>query len=68
MAGYRAESHAICGPLVKGGPACLAREYEVGHEEEYVDECHFCFLVGRELVKRFPEQLAPRQVYGLQEK
>jgi len=68
MAGYRAESHAICGPLVKGGPACLAREYQVGHEEEYVDECHFCFLVRRELVKRFPDQLAPRQVYGLQEK
>ncbi len=68
MAKYRAESHAICGPLVKGGPACLAREYEVDHEQGYVDECHFCFLVRRELVKRFPEQLAPRQVYGFEEK
>ena len=66
MAEYRAESHEICGPLVKGGPACLAREYGVDHEEGYVDECHFCFLARRELVKRFPEQLAPRQVYGLE--
>jgi hypothetical protein len=26
----------------------------------------FLLLVRRELVKRFPEQLAPRQVYGLE--
>jgi MoaA/NifB/PqqE/SkfB family radical SAM enzyme len=28
MAEYRAESHEICGPLVRGGPACLAREHD----------------------------------------
>lgn len=64
---YRADSHPICGPLVKGGPALLAQRYDVEHEEEYVDECHFCFLVRRALVERFPEYLAPRQVYGLDE-
>ncbi len=64
IAEYEADSHPICGPLVKGGPALLAREYEVDHEEEYVDECHFCYLVRRDLVDRFPEHLAPRQVYG----
>jgi hypothetical protein len=64
---YKAESHPICDPLVKGGPALLAQQYDVEHEEEYVDECHFCFLVRRALVERFPEYLAPRQVYGLEE-
>jgi hypothetical protein len=62
---YAADSHPICGPLVKGGPALLARQYHIDHEEEYVDECHFCYLVRRALIERFPEYLAPRQVYGL---
>lgn len=65
---YQAERHPICGPLSKGGPALLARQYDVEHEEEYVEECHFCYLVRRALVDRFPEYLAPRQVYGLEEK
>lgn len=62
---YEAESHPICGPLVKGGPALLAREYDVAHEDEYVDECHFCYLLRHALVDRFPDYFAPRQVYGL---
>jgi hypothetical protein len=65
---YEADSHPICGPLAKGGPALLARQYDVDHEGEYVDECHFCYLVRRVLVDEFPEYLAPRQVYGLEEK
>jgi hypothetical protein len=68
VARYDAESHPICGPLVEGGPACLAQKYEVDHEDDYVDECHFCYLVRRGLLDRFPEQLAPRQVYGLDER
>ena len=65
---YVADSHPICGPLTKGGPALLAKQYDVDIEREYVDECHFCYLVRRTLVDRFPEYLAPRQVYGLEEK
>lgn len=65
IAEYEADSHPICSPLVKGGPALLATEYEVDHEEEYVDECHMCYLVRRALIDRFPQHLAPRQVYGL---
>jgi hypothetical protein len=64
---YKAESHPICGPLVKGGPALLARLYDLHPESEYVDECHFCYLVRHALIDRFPEFLAPRQVYGLKE-
>ena len=62
---YDPDSHPICGPLLEGGPALLARLYDVEHEEEYVDECHFCYLVRLSLIDRFPQYLAPRQVYGL---
>lgn len=62
---YNAASHPICGPLVKGGPALLAREYQVKHEDKYVDACHFCYLVRLALLDRFPQYLTPRQVYGL---
>jgi MoaA/NifB/PqqE/SkfB family radical SAM enzyme len=62
---YSADSHPICGPLVKGGPARLAKEYKVEHKDKYVDACHFCYLLRLALIDRFPQYLAPRQVYGL---
>ena len=62
---YDAHSHPICGPLIKGGPALLAKEYKVEHENEYIDECHFCYLTRLSLMDRFPQYLAPEQVYGL---
>ncbi len=63
---YDAGSHPICGPLAKGGPALLAKEYKVKHEDKYVDACHFCYLVRLALLDRFPQYLSPRQVYGLE--
>jgi len=63
---YDAGSHPICGPLIRGGPVLLAKEYGVKHEDEYVDQCHMCFLVRLALIDRFPQYLAPRQVYGLE--
>jgi hypothetical protein len=63
---YDAGSHPICGPLIRGGPAQLAREYQVKHQDEYVDACHFCYLLRLELLDRFPGYLTPRQVYGLE--
>jgi hypothetical protein len=62
---YDAGLHPICSPLVRGGPALLAREYEVEHEDKYVDACHFCYMIRLKLLERFPQYLAPRQVYGL---
>lgn len=64
--GYQAADHPVCGPLTKGGPAALAREYGVEHEDTYVDACHFCYCVRRALLDRFPQYLAPRQVYSLE--
>ncbi len=65
VAEYDAASHPICGPLSQGGPRALARAHGVEQEGDFVDECHYCFLVRRALLDRFPHLLAPRQVYGL---
>lgn len=65
---YEADSHPISAPLIKGGPALLAKQYDVDLKGEYVDECHYCYLIRRALADRLPEYLAPRQVYGLEDK
>lgn len=67
MAAYDPAAHPVCGPLVEGGPALLARRYGIEPDARYVDECHLCYCLRRALVDRFPDHLAPRQVYGLQE-
>jgi organic radical activating enzyme len=63
---YDPHSHPICAPLLDGGPARLAREYNVEHDDQYVSQCHLCYMVRKALIDRFPQYLAPRQVYGLE--
>ena len=41
---YKPQSHPICGPLIRGGPAELAKALGVKHEAGYIDECHLCYL------------------------
>ena len=65
---YDADTHPICGPLLRGGPAQLAKEHHIPHEDEYVDPCHFCSKICLALIGTFPQYLAPRQVYGLEQK
>ena len=67
VATYDAAEHPICGPLVRGGPVELAREYGVEVGERFADECHYCYLVRKALRERFPAYLAPPLVYGLEE-
>ena len=57
--------HAICGPLLRGGPAELVRTYHVDHDEGYVDECHLCYSTRLKMRKMFPALLAPDQMYGI---
>jgi len=59
------ETHPICGSILRGGPAELVREYRVKHEEKYVDECHLCYSARLNLRKKFPDVLAPDQMYEL---
>ena len=63
---YDAQEHPICGPLIRGGPIQLVKEHGLDLEDEFVDECHLCFAARIALLDKFPEYLAPRQVYGLE--
>jgi hypothetical protein len=65
-ANYAPDSHPICGPLIRGGPAQLVREFDLEHEDGYVDECHLCYCARLALIDKLPDYLAPRQVYGLE--
>lgn len=62
---YDPKLHPICGPLHEGGPAKLVKILGLEHEDTYVDECHFCYLMRKNLIEKYPELLTPRQVYGL---
>ncbi len=61
---YRPADHPIVGPLLRGGPAELARVYGRPDGEDYASACHLCYSIRRGLIDRFPLQLCPRQVYG----
>jgi MoaA/NifB/PqqE/SkfB family radical SAM enzyme len=58
------DEHPITAPLLAGGPAELARRYGMQPEPAYADACHLCDTTRRDLRLRFPEILAPDQMYG----
>jgi hypothetical protein len=64
VAKYDPDTHPIVGPLLRGGPAQLVREYDLARDGS-IDACHLCFRSRLALIDRFPEYLAPRQVYGI---
>ena len=63
--GYDPEVDPIVGPILRGGPAELARAYELPHEEGYADACQLCYESRRLLRELFPAELAPDQMYGV---
>jgi hypothetical protein len=63
---YDPPSHPITGPLLAGGPAELARRYGLSAREGYADACHLCYETRRVLRPRFPDVLAPDQMYGVE--
>ncbi|MBW1880189.1 MAG: radical SAM protein [Deltaproteobacteria bacterium] len=64
VAAYDPAAHPVVGPLLEGGPVELVRRYGLAHEEGYVDACHLCYRARVALRERFPEVLAPGNVYG----
>jgi MoaA/NifB/PqqE/SkfB family radical SAM enzyme len=66
-ASYEPENHPIVGPLLRGGPAELVRQYALPHQDTYADACHLCDAARRQLRSRFPDVLAPDQMYGVVE-
>lgn len=61
---YRPEAHPIAGPLLDGGPARLARRYDLPLSGEWADACHLCDATRRALRPRFPDVLGPDEMYG----
>jgi hypothetical protein len=61
---YNAKAHPISGQIINGGPVRLAEEYKIEHEESYIDACHLCFETRKKMIKKFPDLLTPKQVYG----
>ena len=64
-AGYNAEAHPICGPLLSGGPVALVSGFNLSHKGKYADACHLCYQARLALRSRFPEILKPDQMYGV---
>jgi len=62
---YDPQRHPICGPLLRGGPIRLVEECGLDLPGEHIDECHLCYAARLALLDRFPQYLAPKQVYGL---
>ncbi|MGD2165220.1 MAG: radical SAM protein [Anaerolineae bacterium] len=65
---YEPDTHPIVAPLLKGGPAELARRYNLHPEPAYVDACHLCYDSRVALRHRYPDVLTPDQMYGLLER
>jgi len=58
-------NHPILGPILLGGPGELDRVYRTQPIQVSKNPCFYCFQVRSSLLDRFPQYLAPRQVYGL---
>ena len=62
---YAPEADPVVGPLLRGGPAELAREHSLIPEKAYADACHLCYEVRQTLRSRFPDILTPDPMYGV---
>ena len=65
---YDPDTHPITGPLLAGGPVELVNRYKLPHEQGYADACHLCYISRCKLRDRFPDVLAPDQMYGISNK
>ncbi|HEY53955.1 MAG TPA: radical SAM protein [Caldilineae bacterium] len=65
VAGYDPTTHPIVAELLAGGPAELVRRHGLTPDPRYVDACHLCYTARAQLRSKFPDILAPNQMYGL---
>jgi hypothetical protein len=64
-AAYNPEEHPITSALIEGGPARLVDLFNLPHADGYADACQLCYEARQTLRPRFPEWLAPDQMYGI---
>jgi hypothetical protein len=64
---YDPEAHPVIGPLLRGGPAELAKIHDLVPAEValYADACHLCYETRRSLRQKFPDVLGPDGMYGV---
>lgn len=62
---YQPDQVPVVAELNTGGPAALVQTYGLEHEAGYVDACHLCYSARLALRSRFPQVLAPNQIYGI---
>lgn len=65
VARFDPDTHPIVGPLLRGGPALLTKQYAVEHGSRYGDACHLCYETRTNLRRRFPDVLQPDEMYGV---
>jgi MoaA/NifB/PqqE/SkfB family radical SAM enzyme len=61
---YNPSENPILEPLIRGGPAALVDKFTLPCEETYADACHLCSAARLILRDRYPDILAPDQMYG----
>jgi len=61
---YEPSKDAFIEPLVRGGPAAIVEKFGLPHDEAYADACHLCYHARLLLREKFPDTLAPDQMYG----
>ena len=62
---YDVNKHPIFAHIEKGGPAALAEHYGVPDPKKFVDGCHLCYTVRKNILNQFPKYLGPDNIYGL---
>jgi len=61
---YNPYENPILEPLVQGGPVALVEKFGLPHDEVYADACHMCSAARYRLRGKYPDILAPDQMYG----
>ncbi|MFI5372773.1 MAG: radical SAM protein [Candidatus Eisenbacteria bacterium] len=64
VAGYEPARHPIAGPLLRGGPAELARHHGMPPDRRWADACHMCYATRKALRPLYPDILQPDLIYG----
>lgn len=64
ISNYDPYTHPIVSQLLKGGPLELAKHYGIPFKERFVDGCHMCYEIRKDLRSYHPEFLQPNQIYN----
>jgi len=61
---YDPYENPILEPLIRGGPVALVEKFDLPHDGFYADACHLCYATRCILRKKYPDILAPDEMYG----